>query len=205
MPLVRPETLNNMIQIHIDNQSCITLLTAEVETPDGFGRIIRDNSGKIQEIIEDVEADEHTLSINEVNGGVYCFQSSWLWANLDNLPPSKSGEIYLTDLISMAYDQSMMIDSIQVSNPMEILGVNTRKQLLMAETELRQLILDRLMLSGVTLVDDASVYVDYDVSIGSDTILHPNTHVTGTSKIGERCDIGPVSYTHLTLPTILLE
>lgn len=193
MPLVSSETLNKMIKIHIDNQACITLLTSEVENPDGFGRIIRDNSGKIQEIIEDIEADEHTLSINEVNGGVYCFESSWLWTNLDNLAPSKYGERYLTDLISTAYDQSMMIDSIQVSNPIEILGVNTRKQLLTAQNELRQLILNRLMLSGVTLVDDASVYVDYDVSIGADTILHPNTHVTGTSQIGEHCDIGPNS------------
>ena len=193
MPLVRPETLNKIIQIHIDSQACITLLTAEFENPDGLGRIIRDNSGKVQGIIEDVEANEHTLSINEVNGGVYCFKSSWLWDNLNNLTPSKHGEIYLTDLISVAYDQGMIIDSIQVSNPLEILGINTRKQLLEAENELRRLILDRLMLSGVTLVDNASVYVDYDVSIGADTILHPNTHITGTSQIGECCDIGPNS------------
>ena len=191
VPLIRPETLRSMMRLHLERQASITLLTASVTDSDGLGRVTRDASGDIDSVVEDSEADEETRRITEVNAGIYCFRSSWLWPSLDSLAPSSSGEIFLTDLVSAASQQGNVIESLQVDQPHEATGVNTRVQLAEAEAALRQSLRERWMLSGVTLTDPDSTYVDFDVELGEDTVVHPNTHINGASRIGRRCEIGP--------------
>ena len=191
VPLVRSETLESMEKRHLRSQACITLLTAIVEDADGRGRIVRDSEGCIARIVEESDTDEVTLAIQEVNVGIYCFRSSWLWPHLESLPPSRSGEIYLTDLVSEAHREGRTIDSMQSQDTKEFMGVNTRVQLSQVEDELRERIRRHWMLSGVTMSEPSSVYIDLDVQLGQDTMILPNTHVVGTTLIGRECEIGP--------------
>ena len=191
VPLIRPETLRSMMRLHLEKGACITLLTTSVDDPEGLGRVIRDAHGGVTAIIEDREADDEVRAVPEVNSGVYCFRTSWLWPTLQDLAPSSNGEIYLTDLVSLASRQGMVIESVRSEGPQEVIGVNTRAQLAEAEAALRQQLREKWMLAGVTLADPASVYLDFDVELGRDTVVLPNTHITRGSRIGQDCEIGP--------------
>ena len=191
LPLLPAETLDRMRSLHRETNAVITLLTATPLNPDGLGRIVRDSAGNVTSVVEDVGADEATLAISEVNGGVYCFRPSWLWPNLEMLAPSRSGEFYLTNLVSQAYQQGATVASLRAEDPVDIGTINTRVQLAEVEAVLRQRIRERWMLSGVTMPDPASVYIDLDVDIGPDTTIQPNSHVVGDSRLGRDCQIGP--------------
>jgi bifunctional UDP-N-acetylglucosamine pyrophosphorylase/glucosamine-1-phosphate N-acetyltransferase len=191
VPLTRPQTINSMMQLHLEKAARITLLTATVSNPNSFGRIIRDAAGNVAAVVEDSEADEETREVAEVNAGVYCFRSDWLWPNLESLAPSPGGEVFLTDLVSVASRQGMEIATLDAQEPREVLGVNTRVQLAEAEEALRQRIRERWMLAGASMPDPASVYIDLDAQVGQDTVVMPNTHITGSSRIGRQCEIGP--------------
>ncbi len=193
VPLILPETLAEMKRLHEEREACITILTAKNVNPDGLGRVVRTDSGAIAAVIEEDQADQATVSIAEINAGVYCFRGSWLWENLEKLTPSPRGELLLTDLIEAAAQQGMIIESVSSKCPEETLGVNNRVQLAVAEATLRRRLLERWMMSGVTVPDPSSVYIDSDAEFGEDTVLLPNTHVTGASRIGKQCEIGPNS------------
>ena len=191
VPLIRPETLSSMMQLHLEKGAFITLLTSKRVSPDGLGRVVRDSSGRVEAVVEDSETDEGTKTITEVNGGVYFFRSSWLWPSLDALAPSSGGEIFLTDLVPVAAQQGQVVESLTAQQPEEVMGVNTRVQLAEAEAVLRRHVRDRWMLSGVTMPDPSSVYIDIGAELGQDTVVHPNTHITGDSRIGRECEVGP--------------
>ena len=190
VPLVRPETLRSLVECHESNGAGATLLTAQCDTF-GLGRVVRDSSGAIAEIIEDQDADEQVKAIGEVNVGSYCFNGPWLWEALDGVEPSDSGEYYLPAVIGMAVEQGRPPGSIEVADPAEALGINDRVQLSEAESHLRERIRLHWMRSGVTMPAPETVYIDADVSLGQDTTVLPNTHITGATNIAERCVIGP--------------
>lgn len=191
MPLVRARTLEKLIHTQESNPGPLTLLTLVEENPRGFGRIYRDPSGKILQIVEEVDASPEQLKINELNAGMYCFRSDWLWQSLKEIAPSESGEYYLTDLIELAANQGGEISSVAVDDPAELIGINTRVHL--AETS--QILRDRInkdwMLAGVSILDPSSTYIDPDVVIGQDSVLLPNTYLQKGTKIGKNCVIGP--------------
>ena len=193
VPLIQPHTLKEMIRVHDEREACVTLLTTTRTDHDGRGRVIRTPSGRISAVLEETEADEATLKISEFNSGVYCFRGPWLWDNIGDLGPSRSGEVYLTDLIAMAHRQGMPIESVQPEDPEETLGVNTRVQLAAVEAAMRKRILEQWMLGGVTIPDPSSVYIDAAVELGQDTVILPNTHITQRTRIGRDCEIGPNS------------
>ena len=190
VPLVEADTLRTMLRVHRESDADITLLAATVDHPGDLGRVIRDGSGRITAVVEARDADDEVCGIQEVNGGVYCFRESWLWPSLASLPASPGGEVYLTDLVSVAAGQGMAVESVK-AGPEEILGVNTRVELAAAEAALRRRIRERWMLAGVSIPDPTTVYIDLDVELGHDTVLLPNTHVTGESRVGTGCVIGP--------------
>ena len=196
VPLVQPATLRRLVQLHDEREACITLLTSASANPDGLGRVVRSPSGTITAVVEERDADETTLSITEINGGTYCFRSHWLWNSLESLAPSTDGEVLLTDLVAIAAEQGMTIESVQAVDPSETLGVNDRAQLAEAEAVLRQRIRQRWMHDGVSMPDPSSVYIDSSVQLGPDTVVLPNSHVTGSSRIGRDCEIGPNSIIH---------
>ena len=190
-PFVSSDSINRLMECHEENQSQMSLMTAEGIDQEGFGRIIRDSFGKMSEIVEEFDATPEQLGIKEVNGGVYAFQIPSLWPHLASLKPSSKGEIYLTDMAACVYQAKGITSTVHVSDPHDILGVNTRVDLARAEAIMQNRIRHRVMVDGVTLIDPSTSYIDSGVRIGKDTVLYPNTHVMGTSIIGENCEIGP--------------
>ena len=191
MPLLTPETLKSMIQKQEQNPGPLTMLTVRSKNPRGFGRILRDGDGKITAIVEEAQACEAQLKIDELNVGAYCFDSDWLWKALKKVELSPKGEYYLTDLIAIAVAEGSRVESIQLDDEEEALGVNNRIHLADAERIMRRRINEALMLSGVSMIDPNLVYVEAGVTIGKDTVLLPNTRLTGKTVIGEGCEIGP--------------
>jgi bifunctional UDP-N-acetylglucosamine pyrophosphorylase/glucosamine-1-phosphate N-acetyltransferase len=193
MPLLTVETLNQLITTQRHGRSPFTMLTVTAQDPRGFGRIVRDTTQQIIEIVEEADASPAQLAIRELNAGVYCFRAEWLWQNLANIPLSEKGEYYLTDLVAIAVHKKQRIASISVQTEAEAIGVNNRVQLAEAESHLRERINRYWQMEGVTIIDPASTYIDATVSIGNDTIILPNTHLQGNTRIGSHCRIGPNS------------
>lgn len=191
MPLVRPQTLKSLIDTQEEHDGPLTILTVIEEDPRGFGRIVRDNQGQVQAIVEEVDASPEELKIQELNAGMYCFQGDWLWENLKELELSPKGEYYLTDLVGLAVAEGQSVASVQVEDPQELLGINTRVHLAEAGQILRERTNQDLMLSGVSIIDPQNTYIEPGVQIGPDTVILPNSFLQGDTVIGKNCIIGP--------------
>ena len=191
VPLITDSTISKMITSHIKSDAYITLLTSIQSENKGLGRILRNGKKDILDIIEESDTDNETSHITEINVGIYCFKSSWVLKTIKELKPSNSGEIYLTDLINIASSQNKNISSIMLEDKNEGLGVNDRSQLAKLETIVRNQINHKLLLSGVTIIDPATTYIDQDVTISEDSIINPNTYIQKGSFIGANCVIGP--------------
>jgi bifunctional UDP-N-acetylglucosamine pyrophosphorylase/glucosamine-1-phosphate N-acetyltransferase len=169
------------------------MLTLLAHDPRGFGRVVRDDGGRILGIVEEVDCTSEQLAVRELNAGVYCFDASWLWECLPRLPLSRKGEYYLTDTVGMAATEGANIAALTTDDEAECLGINTRVHLAEAERLMRQRINRHWMLAGVTLADPATTYIDSTVDVGQDTVIYPNTHLQGRTRIGRHCAIGPNS------------
>jgi len=189
-PLVSGEMLAQVMVEHLARQATITFLTAQANLPSDFGRVVRDADGHVLEIAEVKHATREQQQIDEVNSGVYCFTSTWLWPALHNLPRHSSDEYYLTDLVRIAASQGLEIATV-IGKLEETIGINDRVQLAAAEQLLRRRILERHMYAGVTIIDPATTYIDAKVTIGLDTVILPGTMITGKTSIGMSCHIGP--------------
>jgi bifunctional UDP-N-acetylglucosamine pyrophosphorylase/glucosamine-1-phosphate N-acetyltransferase len=191
LPFISSETFQSLATRQEANAGPLTLLVAQSEQARGFGRIKRDPDGNVQAIVEQAHATQEELAIQELNVGVYAFDASWLWSNIDDLPLSPKGEYYLTDLIAKAASEGARIETVQVEDEDEIIGINTRVHLAEAERILRQRINRQWMEAGVTMLDPAVTYIGLEVEIGQDTVILPNTHLIGDVRIGSGCRIGP--------------
>ncbi len=191
-PLVKPETIKNLLKYHTKNKNDATVLSGCVENPFGYGRIVRTSDGTFTEIVEEKSASEEQKKINEINSGIYCFNLKTLWKALKKVDNNNSKkEYYLTDVISILNKDGYKTGAVDIADEEEILGVNDRSQLAEAEMILRFRKIDELFESGVTITDPSTTYIDADVVIGQDTIIKPNTHIEGRTKIGRNCIIGP--------------
>ena len=193
LALLQAETLSGLVETQRDNQGPFSLLTANSDDPRGFGRLLRDKSGKLLAIQEAAHATPEQLAIKELNVGAYCFQADWLWPNLATLDKSPKGEYYLTDLVALASDQGAAIGSSTVSNWDETIGVNTRVHLAEAEAAMRQRINQLWMEAGVTMQDPATTYIEPTVELASDVTLLANCQLHGRTSIGSHSIIGPNS------------
>jgi bifunctional UDP-N-acetylglucosamine pyrophosphorylase/glucosamine-1-phosphate N-acetyltransferase len=192
VPLMKTETLANLIRQHQESDAVLTVLTAFVEDPTAYGRILRDQSGSITGIVEEIAATPEQRSIREINTGIYCFNDHWLWPRLNLVQPDpRNGEYYLPGLVAIAVEEGRTTASAVAEDPDETMGINNRVQLAGAEAYLRERIRNALMLSGVTMLHPPSTFIDEGASIGQDTVIHPNTHILGSTTVGDRCDIGP--------------
>ena len=195
VPIIRPETLRNLIKKSIENKEYATLLTAIYDNPTGYGRIIRDVGGNIKGIVEEKDADESQKEIKEINSGIYVFDIKELLLALKKIQPNNAqGEYYLTDVIKIMNDKGLKTGAVIVEDNTEILGVNDRSQLELLTRVLRMRINAEHMKNGVTIEDANSTYIYDDVEIGRDTIIHPNTTIKSNVKIGANCEIGPNAY-----------
>ncbi len=191
MPLLRVETLRRLAELQATNPGPLTILTAISENSMGFGRVVRDENGRVREVVEEKIASPEQLRIRELNAGVYCFRESWLWEHLERLPLSPAGEYYLTDLVGMAATEGHEVLTHTVEDVGEVQGINNRIHLAQAEALMRRRINERWMLAGVTMPAPETVYIDATVEIGQDTLIYPNTHLLGRTRVGRECEIGP--------------
>src|SRR5438309_2303059 len=189
-PFVKPATLQKLLAAHMAAGAKVSPLTVLSDRSMGFGRITRDASGAITAIVEEAAATPAQLQIKELNCGVYCFDAPWLWANLSRLPLRPNGEYYLTDTIALAVQQGQPLASVTIDTIDEVIGINDRVLLALAEQTVRNQIRERWMRAGVTLVDPASIYIDADVELAPDVTVHPYTHIQGRSTIAEGAIIG---------------
>ena len=190
VPLVKMETLRSFIDTFWRNESNLSVLTAVVENPSGYGRIIRGPTGWLERIVEEKDGSEEEKLIREINTGIFCIKAPFLIDGLKEIGQENAqGEYYLTDLVEIGRKRGMRCSAHMVADPTEVMGINTRADLAVANEVLRQEKVMDLMLSGVTIIDPKTAYVDKTVEIGKDTIVHPNCVLQGKTKIGERCVI----------------
>ena len=190
-PLITPSTLRGLVAHHREKGAAITLLVFEAQDPTGYGRILRGKGGEVVRVVEEREAKEEEKGIREVSGGVFCFRDEWLWSHLEGLEPGEGGEYYLTRLASVALNEGEVVEVYSCGKGVEALGVNDRVQLARVEGEMRRRINERWMKAGVTMLDPEAVYIDAGVEIGEDTVIYPQTHLEGETKVGKGCRLGP--------------
>lgn len=192
MPLLKAETFQRLIEKHRASRACLTMLTVVSDDQMQFGRIVRDARGQPLRIVEEVEATPAERAIKEINPGVYCFDAKWLWDHLEQIKPSPiKREYYLTDLLEMAVNEHVNIQTETITDVAQVIGINTRVHLAAAEKVMRNRIRERVMLEGVTLLDPETTFIDCQVRIGRDTVILPGTHIQGNTRIGSDCRIGP--------------
>jgi bifunctional UDP-N-acetylglucosamine pyrophosphorylase/glucosamine-1-phosphate N-acetyltransferase len=189
VPLIEASTLDAFIEFFGRSEG-IAFMTTRVEDPSGYGRIVKDDGDAIVDIVEDMEAQGEVRSIKEINTGICMIRRDLLPLVEAVSPDNRKGEHYLTDICKTAGRQGIRARAFFYENALEVLGINTRKDLLEANTALRNAILDRHMENGVTIVD-RSVYIESDVAIGHDTVVSPYCYLKGRTEIGEDVFIGP--------------
>ncbi|MBS6601138.1 MAG: bifunctional UDP-N-acetylglucosamine diphosphorylase/glucosamine-1-phosphate N-acetyltransferase GlmU [Clostridium sp.] len=188
-PLTRVETIEKLIKEHIEKGNKATLLSAYVDDPTGYGRIIRDDNKEVLKIVEHKDCNEEELKVNEMNAGMYCFDIKSLLSSLEELNNNNvQGEYYLTDVIGILKDKKEKVGAL-VTDYEDTLGVNSRAQLAEVEKVLRKRINKFHLDNGVTLIDPDTTYIGVDVIIGKDTVIYPNNILEGYTKIGESCTI----------------
>lgn len=194
VPLLSSLELHHLIELQLTTGAAAVMLTAVLDNPAGYGRIVRDAEGQVARIVEQRDADAAVAAIREVNPSIYAFDSALLWPALTELRPDNvQGEYYLTDVISRFRGQGAQVRATAVTDSRDILGVNTRIELAAVGAILKSRLLESLMLSGVTITDPVSTYVDVDVEVGADTVIEASTLLLRGTKIGSDCVIGPFS------------
>jgi bifunctional UDP-N-acetylglucosamine pyrophosphorylase/glucosamine-1-phosphate N-acetyltransferase len=194
VPLVRAETLGALVQQHRAHRgrgaSC-TMLTVRLEDPTGYGRIVRDEEGRFQKIVEQKDATPEERQIKEINAGIYCFETHALFSALARVQPANAqGEYYLTDVPGILRADGEDVSIFLHGDAREVSGINTRVELAEFERILRQRTLRRLMLdSGVTFIDPTHTYVSAEAQVGRDCVIYPDVHIEGNTSIGDDCEI----------------
>jgi bifunctional UDP-N-acetylglucosamine pyrophosphorylase / glucosamine-1-phosphate N-acetyltransferase len=193
-PLVRAETLSRLVVEHRLSGAACTLLTARMDDPAGYGRVVRDKDGRVRRIVEERDADEAERAIDEINTGIYVFRRNLLAPALRRITPDNSqGELYVTDVVAVLADAGHPVVSLVADDPDETQGVNDRAQLAVAEAELRRRTNQRWMREGVGIVDPGTTYVDTTVTLAPDVVLFPGTVLQGGTVVGAGSEIGPAT------------
>ena len=190
VPLIEKETLKELIRVHQQEKAVLTLISTEIEDPKGYGRIIREPQGQLRRIVEEKDATPEERRIREINTGLYCFSSEFLFSSLPQLNrKNRQKEYYLTDLVQTARVKGQPMAALFHPRSEEVLGINDRAELARSNQVLKQRILQALMRQGVTIIDPVTTYIESSVRIGADTVIGPFTIILGKTRIGSKCDI----------------
>jgi len=185
-PLLTKQTIRQLLKQHEHNQAMLTLLTAQLDQPKGYGRVVRGVNDNVTKVVEDRDATPQEKAIQEVNVGTYIVNTQFLFDALDQLKPNNAqGEYYFTDIIGMAVSAGHRVSAVMATDTDECMGINTREHLAHAERVMRQRIRTRWMVAGVTMIDPGSTFIDDQVTLGEDTVLYPGVTLEGTTQIGE--------------------
>jgi len=203
VPLLSHATLAAFLAQHQETGAKASVLTADVGDPTGYGRIVRDSTGAMKEIIEEKDCPPELKVIPEINSGTYLFNAPALMPTLQQIGSENAqGEFYLTDAVHVLVMEQQVVTGVMVNDEREIIGVNNRRDLAQADAIARgQIMLDFLHNGGVTIIDPATTYIDADVEIGRDTVIRPFTCIRAGVKIGENCEVGP--FAHLRPGTVM--
>ena len=189
VPLLKSHTLASLVSAHRATGATATVVTAVATHPYGYGRIVR-TDGRVARIVEERDASPAQRKIKEVNTGIYAFDLAPLWAALRSIAAENAqGEYYLTDLIAIYRRRKLVVESVQVEDFREVRGVNSRTELADVSRVVRQQKNEELMAAGVTLIDPGATYIDQDVEVGQDTVIHPGVILEGRTRIGPACEI----------------
>jgi bifunctional UDP-N-acetylglucosamine pyrophosphorylase/glucosamine-1-phosphate N-acetyltransferase len=195
VPLIKEQTLRAMVDTQRERRAALTLMTAVLDAPTGYGRILREAHGEIGGIVEERDATDTQKSIQEVNAGVYVASAEFIFAALEQVGnKNQQSEYYLPDIVTVGLNQGKQIATFRVDDPSEMMGINTREELAAMEKALQAQINRKWMDAGVTLQDPQTIYIEEGVTIGRDTVIGPNTHLRGRTIIGERCQIDGSAY-----------
>jgi bifunctional UDP-N-acetylglucosamine pyrophosphorylase / glucosamine-1-phosphate N-acetyltransferase len=195
VPLITENTLKRLVEHHRAQRAAVTLLTASLEDPTGYGRILRDGKQQVSGTVEEKDASELQKQIREVNAGIYVAAAPFLFAGLSGVNnQNRQREYYLPDIVAIAFGQAETVANVSVDNSREMMGINTREELARMEKSLQEEINRKWMAEGVTLKDPMTTYIEAGVTIGRDTVVGPNTHLCGTTVIGERCRVDGSAY-----------
>ncbi|MGA2593369.1 MAG: bifunctional UDP-N-acetylglucosamine diphosphorylase/glucosamine-1-phosphate N-acetyltransferase GlmU [Bryobacteraceae bacterium] len=190
-PLVRAQTLQGLVAAQQSSEAVGTILTAIMDDPTGYGRVIRDSQGHVTGVVEQRVGSPEQLAIREANMGLYCYRAAPFWKHIRELrPDNPAHEYYLTDMVEVLRRAGYGINAYRIDDPREVLGINDREELAAVDRLLRERKVRELMLAGVTIEKPETVTVDPDVQIGIDTIVEPFAQILGHSTIGENCRIG---------------
>jgi bifunctional UDP-N-acetylglucosamine pyrophosphorylase / glucosamine-1-phosphate N-acetyltransferase len=191
-PLITDETMEALLQHHEKTGAKATILTAKASDPTGYGRVIRNEEGHVQKIVEHKDASEQERMIMEINTGTYCFDNKLLFEALNGVSNNNvQGEYYLPDVIEILKNQGEIVSAFQTSSFEETLGVNDRYALSQAEEIMKLRINKKHMLNGVTIIDPSNTYISADAKIEQDTVIYPGTVIKGNSSIEAECVLGP--------------
>lgn len=193
-PLLSPATLQRLMKAHAEHGCAATVITTHLANPTGYGRILRDEQGRVGAIVEEKAATPGQKQVTEINSGIYCFEAELLWQHLGRVQPNAaSGEFYLTDVVELLRESGHATVPLVVEDPNEILGINTRVELADADRIFRERKVRELMLAGVTVERPETVTVDAGVKVGQDTIIGPFVQLLGRTVIGADCAVGACS------------
>ena len=191
-PLLEAEELQKFYAEHVKSGAAATVMSALMDDPFGYGRILRDANGDVAGIVEQKDASEEQKLIKEINTGNYCVEAPLLFEVLRTLGNNNAqGEYYLTDVLAKLRAMGKKVGGVITADSEMIMGVNSRRQLAEAESVMRRRIAERHMDDGVTIMDPASTFIEKSVKIAPDTVIYPNTWLQGATVIGEDCEIGP--------------
>ncbi|HOU36194.1 MAG TPA: NTP transferase domain-containing protein [Candidatus Omnitrophota bacterium] len=194
-PLLKKDTISSLLKRHAESGAAATILTAVMDDPSGYGRILRDEYNSICGIREDKDCDDFQKEIKEINTGIICFDSKKLEASLKKVKPNnRKKEYYLTDVIGILRGQGDLIEGVCVKDANEALGVNSRVELAQANKTVQRKINESFMKAGVTIVDPDTTLISHGTSIGADTTIYPFTVIENFVKINSQCKIGPFAH-----------
>jgi bifunctional UDP-N-acetylglucosamine pyrophosphorylase/glucosamine-1-phosphate N-acetyltransferase len=192
MPLLRTQTLTALVREHAAAGNAVTVLTARVPDPAGYGRIVRDDGGSLAEIVEDADATAAQRAIDEINSGCYAFDGALLADAIKRVATSNAqGQEYLTDVVAILRGDGHPVGTVLAADPAEIQGVNDRVQLAAARRAYNSRLLEEWMRAGVTIVDPSATWIDVDVTLGQDAEIRPGTYLEGHTVIGPGARVGP--------------
>lgn len=190
-PLIQSETLQHLCQAHRREQAAVTFLTTTLADPTNYGRVVCNEGGAVQAIVEQKDASPSQLAINEINAGIYCTQGEFLFAALKKVTTANSqGELYLTDIIALAVAQGLKVCRHPAGSPVEVLGVNSRLELAEAQRQLQLRRNHELMAAGVSMYNPETIRIAPGCRIGQDSLLEAGVVVEGGSLLGSSCRIG---------------
>ncbi|HWC96357.1 MAG TPA: bifunctional UDP-N-acetylglucosamine diphosphorylase/glucosamine-1-phosphate N-acetyltransferase GlmU [Candidatus Sulfopaludibacter sp.] len=193
-PLLRASTLRRLIETAAAGDAAGVLLSADMQDPFGYGRVIRDAQGRVKEVVEQKAGTPEQLALREANMGIYCYRANLFWQHVDEIQTNNPAkEYYLTDMVSILNRAGHSIEAMKIDDPTEVLGINDRVELAMVDRIFRERKVRELMLSGVTIEKPETVSIDRHVRIGMDTVIGPFAQILGKTTIGENCRVGACS------------